>query len=243
VSTATSPSFVSAVGQYIGHLDNGVRQCGMLAAEVIATRAGKNLDFGNWDGDDGGKPWARDMRALCSARDIDFDAWEEEELESAESGESTPTEEITTAGVLADAAIAVSKRTKDNVSMVGYDSDDSLTGYASPTSSRSASPTPSELEELEKDPTLHVGAKKIPRPVYLAQLGELVRSSGKVKSGEENQEADKTEMALNVAEELIRKKRNYGTELGEFSMELYAAMTDGYVQRKTLPIWSMDSSR
>ena len=214
VSTALSPSFVSAVGQYIAHLDNSVRRCGMLAAEVVATRAGKNLDFGNWDGDDDGKPWARELRALCSARDIDFEPWSEDELEPAESKENTPTEEIITAGVLADAETSASKRTKASLSTAGYDSDDSLTGYASPTSSRSASPTPSELEEIEKDPTLRVGVKKIPRPVYLAQLGELVRSSGKVKPGEENQEADKIEMALNVAEELIRKKRDYGTELG-----------------------------
>jgi telomere length regulation protein len=33
----------------------------MLAAEVVATRAGKNLDFGDWDGDDDGKPWTRDL--------------------------------------------------------------------------------------------------------------------------------------------------------------------------------------
>lgn len=208
----------------------------MLAAEVVATCAGKNLDFGNWDGDDDGKPWARDLRALCSDRDIDFDHWSEDELEPARSEEDIPTEEITTAGVLADAEISASKRTKATISTTGYDSDDSLTGYASPTSSRSASPTPSELEEIEKDPTLRVGVKKIQRPVYLAQLGELVRSSGKVKSGEENQEADKIEMALNVAEELIRKKRDYGTELGGFSLGLHVAMTDGSVQRKTLPI-------
>lgn len=230
VSTALSPSFISAVGQYIGHLDNGVRRCGMLAAEVVATRAGKNLDFGDWDGDDDGKPWTRDLRKLCSARDIDFDPWEGDELESPKSEESTPTEEITTAGVLADAEISASKRTKARVSTTGYDSDDSLTGYASPTSSRSASPTPSELEELEKDPTLRVGVKKIPRPVYLAQLGELVRSSGKVKSGEENQEADKIEMALNVAEELIRKKKGYGTELGGFYCRMLVATTNGYVE-------------
>jgi telomere length regulation protein len=96
----------------------------------------------------------------------------------------------------------------------GFDSDDSLTGYASPTSSRSASPTPSELEEIEQDPTLRVGIKKIPRPVYLAQLGELVRSTSGVQNNDNNQEADKIEMALDCGEELIRKKQYYGVELG-----------------------------
>ncbi|KAG1891495.1 telomere length regulation protein-domain-containing protein [Suillus subluteus] len=222
VSTALSPSFVTAVGQYISHLDNNIRRCGMLAAEVVATRAGKNLDFGDWDGDADGKPWARDLRALCSARDVDFDPYTGDELEPA-TEESTPTEEIITAGVLDGAKISALKLTEASVA-TGYDSDDSLTGYASPISSRSASPTPSELDEMEKDPTLRVGVKKIPRPVYLAQLGEMVRNA-RVKPGEESQEADKIEMALNVAEELIRKKRDYGTELEENAANLVYGFT------------------
>ncbi|KAG1859114.1 hypothetical protein C8R48DRAFT_674099 [Suillus tomentosus] len=55
-------------------------------------------------------------------------------------------------------------------------------GYASPTSSRSVSPTPSELDEMKKDPILRVGVKKIPRPVYLAQLGEM-QEEGKIENG------------------------------------------------------------
>ncbi|KAG1826797.1 telomere length regulation protein-domain-containing protein [Suillus subaureus] len=222
VSTALSPSFVTAVGQYISHLDNNIRRCGMLAAEVVATRAGKNLDFGDWDGDADGKPWARDLRALCSVRDIDFNPCTGDELEPA-TEESTPTEDIITAGVLDDAKISALKLIEASIT-TGYDSDDSLTGYASPTSSRSASPTPSELNEMEEDPTLRVGVKKIPRPVYLAQLGEMVRNA-RVKPGEESQEADKIEMALNVAEELIRRKRDYGTELEENAANLIYGFT------------------
>lgn len=226
VSIALSPSFVTAVGQYISHLDNNIRRCGMLAAEVVATRAGKNLDFGDWDGDADGKSWARDLRALCSDRDIDFDPYAGDESEPA-AEEGTLTEEIITAGVLEDKLTAL-KLTNASLA-TGYDSDDSLTGYASPTSSRSASPTPSELDEMEKDPTLRVGVKKIPRPVYLAQLGDMVRSA-RVKPGEESQEADKIEMALNVAEELIRKKRDYGTELGGFDVALHVSTTDGCLE-------------
>jgi telomere length regulation protein len=222
VSTALSASFVTAVGQYISHPDNSIRRCGMLAAEVVATRAGKNLDFGDWDGDADGKPWTRDLRALCSARDIDFDPCTGVELEPA-TEESTPKEEIITAGVLDDTKVSALKFTEASVA-IGYDSDDSLTGYASPTSSRSASPTPSELDEMEKDPTLRVGVKKIIRPVYLAQLGEMVRNA-RVKPGEESQEADQIEMALNVAEELIRKKRDYGTELEENAANLVYGFT------------------
>ncbi|OJA10977.1 hypothetical protein AZE42_06405, partial [Rhizopogon vesiculosus] len=165
-----------------------------------------------------------------SPRDIDFDPWAGGELESPKSGESPPTDEIATAGILADAEISASKRTKANVRTTGYDSDDSLTGYASPTSSRSAPPTPSELEDLQNEPTLRVGAKKNSRPVYLVQLGELVWSSGKVKYGEENLEADKIEMAINVAEKLIRKNKDYGTELGGAANLVYGflSLNDNY---------------
>jgi telomere length regulation protein len=99
----------------------------------------------------------------------------------------------------------------------GHDSDDSLTGYASPPSSRTPSPTPSELAEIERDPTLRVGRAKISRPVYLAQLGEMIRGTSGLKTDQENQEAEKIEIALDVAEELIRRRRGYGTELGRLS--------------------------
>lgn len=93
--------------------------------------------------------------------------------------------------------------------------DDSVQGYSSEEDSdRAPSPTPSELEEIEKDPTLNVGVKKIPKPVYLAQLGQLVRSTNVGLKSAENDEPDKIEMALNCGEELIRRKRNFGMELG-----------------------------
>ena len=99
----------------------------------------------------------------------------------------------------------------------GYDSDDSLTGYASePSSSRSPSPTPSELDEIEKDPTLRVTQSKVARPVYLAQLGELIRPTGGVQANGDEDEPKKIEVALDVAEELIRRKKDYGTELGMY---------------------------
>ena len=63
-----------------------------------------------------------------------------------------------------------------------------------------------------------MGVKKVPRPVYLAQLGELVRSLGGNKSENEENTAAKIEVALDVAEELIRRKSGYGTELGKLSL-------------------------
>jgi len=191
----------------------------MLVAEVVAQRANKKLDFGTWDGDDMGKPWARELRLLITARDVDIDIefeGEAEEPVSLSSDADVVVEEISTEGAHQHIdSVKVASRLKLVVSTAnaGYDSDDSLTGYAS-LSSRSASPTPSELEEIERDPTLRVGVKKIPRPVYLVQLGELVRSTSGLKTDESEQEADKIEMALNRGEELVRKKQGYGVELG-----------------------------
>lgn len=212
-SVALSPSLVSAVGAYISHPDASVRRCGMLVAEVVASRVGKNLNFNDWEGDDDGRVWARHVRQLCSQRDIDFGPLDEDDIVRENDGEPgrNLTTEVTPMTTAHQGSAAGTGMPAQDIA--GYDSDDSLTGYASLSSSRSPSPTPSELQEIEKDPTLHVGRKKIPRPVYLAQLGELVRNSG-VGSSEGDQEADKIEVAINTGEELIRRKCDYGTELG-----------------------------
>lgn len=206
--------FIRCIGTYIGHLDPSVRRCGMLVAEEIASRTGKSLNFGDWDGDDGGKLWSREVRTLIAARDAD--------AQPPKDDSEKPTE-LKLEDLLTEDAIGPSQENKP-VSLPaagGYDSDDSLTGYASPPSSRSASPTPSELEEYEKDPTVRLGRNKITRPVYLAQLGELIRPTSAMKSEQESQEADKIEMGLNTAEELIRRKRNFGTELREPTSHRY----------------------
>ncbi|KAF8160588.1 telomere length regulation protein-domain-containing protein [Pholiota molesta] len=187
-STSTlvsNPTFIKGISTYISHLDPAVRRCGMLAAEVIAQRAEKKLAFGDWEGDDQGRPWCQ---VASPANDIPRATF-------------VPT-------------------------LSGYDSDDSMTGYASPpSSSRSSSPTPAELAEIEAEPTLNVGRQKVARPVYLAQLGDLLRGStavGAAKGGgpDDPHEADRIEMGLTVAEELIRRKMGYGTELEENAVNL-----------------------
>ena len=191
----------------------------MLAAEVIAELCNKKLNFGDWDGDDSGKPWCRDLRQLLKARDVDanLDSPDDKEAFVIVEEVSTPlASKLAKAGGDGQKATFVPRPG-------GYDSDDSMTGYASPPSSRSSSPSPSELAEIEKDPTLNVGVKKVPRPVYLAQLGDLFRGTGPKVNANDPHEADKVEVALNSAEELIRRKRGYGTELGttHYPAEIY----------------------
>lgn len=200
-----SSSFISAIGTYISHNDGAVRRCGMLAAEVVAQRSGKKLDFGDWDGDSADKEWARQVRKLIEGRDCDAHEAEYEDARSSVVPESP---------LLTTDSPSSEKPNMPPAPVAEPDSDDeSLIGYAeSPSSSRSPSPTPSELDEIEKDPTLRIGQKKIRRPVYLAELGNMLRSSMKP---DDREEVDKIEMALNSAEELIRRKRTFGTELGK----------------------------
>lgn len=232
-STALSPAFISSIGTYVAHLDVAVRRCGMLAGEVIAKLCGKKLDFKDWDGDGPGIPWARAMRDLIQQRDVDSD------LDSLQSIQSDA-HDIAKVSVQDTLQFQSHNFPAPELS-AGYDSDDSITGYASLPSSRSASPTPSELEQIEKDPTLRVGIAKPPRPVYLTQLGELLRSTGGAQSNDQPHDADKIEMALNSAAELIRKKRNYGTELGGFSISTYMTQLTKYfmLQRRMPLTWSM----
>ncbi|KAH9977269.1 telomere length regulation protein-domain-containing protein [Lactifluus volemus] len=214
---ALSGPFIRSIATYIGHLDPSVRRCGMLVAEEVAHRTGKALDFEDWEGDDGGKPWARSVRQLLSEKDTDSLIPDDDDGDG-----------LIVAEIVEDASepsgqpLQTSRELSPPPS--GYDSDDSLTGYASPPSSRSPSPTPSELAEIEKDPTSHIGRTKVARPVYLAQLGEMIRGTSGLRTEQENQEAEKIEIALDAAEELIRRKRGYGTELEENAVNLVYAL-------------------
>ncbi|KAK0450659.1 telomere length regulation protein-domain-containing protein [Armillaria borealis] len=212
-SLAQGGNFISGVSLYIGHMDASIRRCGMLAAEVVADAAGKKLNFDDWEGSGDGKPWARALRGLLCERDMDSNVavLEEEPLPTETTEKSVGTTPVH------EESPGQSPVVRSNL---GYDSDDSLTGYASPASSRSASPTPSELDDIEKDPTLNVTKKKISRPVYLVQLGELLRSSGGMQQSDAALEADRIDMALTCSEDLIRRKQFFGTELEENAANL-----------------------
>jgi len=184
----------------------------MLVAEEVATLAGKKLDFGDWEGGDTDRVWARSLRILIKQRDVDAEDVRHlagEQQESHKQDRSSPMKVNPPDPATSRGAIRVG-----NIAEPDSD-DDSVQGYGSEVDSDHApSPTPSELEEIEKDPTLNVGVKKVPKPVYLAQLGELVRSTNAGLKSAENDEPDKIEMALKCGEELIRRKRNFGMELG-----------------------------
>lgn len=233
VSLALAPQFVKSISTYLGHLDPSIRRCGMLVAEEVARTSGKKLDFGDWTGDADGRAWCRSLRLLLRERDVDSEISEtnyRNDCGSVEEKEVTDFQIPTISGSYSKTDANESKKSRTiSEDSGGYDSDDSLTGYvSSPSSSRSPSPTPSELVEIEKDPTLRVTQAKVPRPVYLAQLAEVLRPTTTKKADEEDIQAQKQEVALNVAEELIRKKRSYGTELGKYYMMFYSYVSPNH---------------
>ena len=192
----------------------------------------KRLDFGKdiWEGTGGGREECRWLRAflglLDGQADVDLSdgmlGWEEtDEKESSEDRDIT---NGTTADVQPDSddegprtpargrsarSHSAKAKAKAKAKAIADSDDDSLVGYsdASPSSSRSPSPTPSYLEEVANDPMLNTSTReKVQRPVYLMQLLELLRA---------RTEPEKLEVALRWGEELIRRKRDYGTELGK----------------------------
>ena len=208
---ANSPKFLSSVSKYIGNLDPTIRRIGMAVAEYVAELSNRKLDFGDWDGDTQGRAWIRDIRTLLKHPD----GYAEDPAPDSDDEDENHSVSRTTVDYLALSLPSESRRPPKERQTQVHDSDDSLSAYASSSSSsRVPSPTPEELEEIEKDPTLRSGGglnkKKVTRPVYLADLGELLRPT---KAGEQD-EYEKLDMGLQHAEELIRRKKDYGTELG-----------------------------
>jgi telomere length regulation protein len=188
---------------------------------------GGKLQFPGWDDDGDGQEWARQMRALLQARDAD--ATVISPLTSPKDSGDGQTEVAEPDSQTQSRSAAVPPRV--TIHERDSDSDDSLEGYASESpSSRAPSPplatplvgpkpsrignSPSSsrptIEEINEDPTLlNPLQKKIQKPVYLLDLGRLLKVE---KEG--NEQFESIQVALNTAASLIRKKARWGLELG-----------------------------
>lgn len=219
-----NPLFINGISLYLSHLDPAVRRCGMLAAEVVASRAGKDLSFGGWDtsGEEGGwSTWARGIRSLVENDKKDWDVDRSRLFDDVPP--SIPSHPADATYPEPDGGKPTSKPSShvkvdsDDESLAGYDSDDDVP-Y-----SRTPSPTPSELEEIERDPTIHVGRKRVHPPVYLVDLGAMLRENFEIKGegsnnkggdGNAEEKAQAVKIALECAEDMIRRRRTFGAELG-----------------------------
>jgi len=187
--------------------------------------AGNRLQFPGWDDDGDGQTWARRMRNFLQARD--FDATAMDLPNGTESAETS----IVTNGSPGEYAEFHPPLHRVTIHEEEADSDDSLEGYASDSSSSRSSPVvsrppldpgskvdgPSDLrptiEEINADPTLlNPLQKRIQRPVYLLDLGRLLKVD---KEG--NEQFESIQIALSAAAPLIRRKSSWGLELGRHS--------------------------
>lgn len=195
-----SPSFLSSIGKYLERMDENVRKCGMIVAETVAAKVGQKLDFGGntWYND-----WIRSVKQLLAAGPDD--------IETRPDATKTTSEKSTLPSPRPTAPPVDKKPIR--IAPITYDSDDSLTAYSSPSTSRSASPTPSE----EQDPTLSSRSKKRKpqKPVYVAMLAPMLSGSkpGDGVNETPQDQAERIALALESAAELIRRKKHFGTEL------------------------------
>lgn len=179
----------------------------MLAAELVAQKSGKTLDFGGWNGEDPALLWAQNVRVLLQNRDVDVQA-EPLPTPSHQASFISPIHNRPSAPSQPPGRVIMQETEVDS-------DDDVVSGYTTGGSSRSVSPTPSEILELENEPSLAAGVRKVQRPVYLMQLGEMMRGSSGMQAENPREEADTMEVALNCAAELIRRKELFGSsELG-----------------------------
>ena len=196
----------------------------------------KRLRFGKemWEGDGEGKDECRWLRSVVGVRDAGVTlepddggsawllGWDRQPLETTSTsneGNPSPRKIPKQAKPSKPAQTSETQPSKTRPKIVMLDPDqaeDPLEGYSvpSPSSSRSASPTPSYFEEVAADPSLALdGAQKkaITRPVYVQQLVALLR---------EREKPDHIEMGLKWGEGLVRAKRSFGGELGANSRDV-----------------------
>lgn len=181
------------------------------------------MKFPGWDEEGEDKEWPRSMRSLVEDRDS---AANLTELTMAEKG----TEAIP---IITQKDHDKTPSLPRGITVVDdeEDSDDSLQGYASSFDSQfSSSDLPAvtaartkesikskvgttitpTVEEINDDPTLlNPSRKKIQKPIYLLDLGKLLKVD---KEGDE--QCESIRMALQSAAGLIRKKAGWGLELG-----------------------------
>ena len=203
-------------------------QAGLTDAEPKKSKVkgGKRLKFDAimWEGTGDGREEARWLRSSLDVRDndaaLDDDAsstawllgWDFPTMEIDPSGEKPPPT-ILPRPSKREGRLKEAKKAPRIVMLDVEQSADTLEGYApaSASSSRSASPDQSFLEEVAADPSLAIdaaGKKKVKRPVYISQLVALLK---------ERESPDHLEVALKWGESLIRAKRSFGGELGTYS--------------------------
>lgn len=216
-----SSSFLTSITHHLGALRPEIRMSGMFIAETVSKQTlapdgpVKPLDFSDiWEaGDDGSDVVAALRETLHDPADWLVQDWQVEadqvdQVDTQPKGAEVKTEE----GIPSDRQ-ATSASSKIQVlssdlaaEYSDYDSEEEpdLVPYNMP-----SGPISDDLKDLEDPSAFTPQKKKVRPPVYLADLGQMLKS---------NEDAEKLKVALDEAEGLIRRKSGWGTELGESIM-------------------------
>jgi telomere length regulation protein len=245
---ASSSIFLSSLSSYLGHPDKTVRGLGMMFAEIVSEQtireddtivatgeAMKRLRFGIWEGEGEWRKVAKRIRSMegdwvakGEAHDplVDGEAMIGWAQTTTRASPSQPKSHPSPRSSPPPKPVPPPKSTKSKkpkrIEPLS-DSDDSLSGYLSSSSTTSSTFEPENLDQYLTDPTLYTPAKKLPqRPVYLAQLLSYLSA---------REDPDKLDCALKWGEALVRRKRGFGLELEENAVGLsvyLAGLDDGF---------------
>lgn len=224
--------FFTAVAEGLKSLRGGIRHLGMLVAELVTGWAtgqqeGGGVDFGKetWEGAGEGREVAREVRTVVSKWQSweGGDGWKAGLREWADEVDSSlvklvprPAPPVNPARKAETSKKEAPPAKKPMIQVIGddeplsSDDDDELRPFASgpPVQNDPLAPTLEELETGEIG--LHAIRKKPPRdPVYVQEVSEYLRDTDNV---------ERLRVGLEKAEEVIRRKAGWGTELGALAV-------------------------
>lgn len=234
-----SRSFLNAISESMSQLDQHKRFLGLLVAELVSERSVDEgvqpLCFGDvWDGKGDARPSVKDLRASVLAFKIPDPATLSDALHSLRvslaNAHLTPVLSkrplrAATATTTAQSATVVNGNEKQKKPLIQVIEpvEEDLQPYAMP-----AAPSDAYLETLSSDdPSLYASAMpstndsstrrkgRIRPPVYILELIAYINGTQEQKA-EEDEKADRIEIALQNGEDLVRRKKGWGTELGQY---------------------------
>lgn len=232
IKLSRSRSFLSAISAHLGLLRPTQRFVGMLVAEIVSARSIVTggpvpaLSFGDlWDGDEEERAVARGVRELVG-RKLEGEGWQDELRSRWTTVSSTPVTIPRRSLSIKKTATPPAAPTKRPLISIINDDPDELRPFPLP-------PAPSD-EYIESLASTDAGVYsttmpsasnetatrrrgKLRAPVYIPELVAYLK--GQAPEGGKEQEdevAQRIEMGLREGEGLIRRKRGWGGELGQF---------------------------
>lgn len=228
VKLSTSPAFLNAISAHLGLMRPTQRFVGMLVAEIVSSRSVvpdgpvAALRFGDlWDGEEEERAVARQLREL-TGRKLNGAGWQEDLRARWTASPSAPP--MSRPRSIKKAPLPTTTAPKRPLISIIDDPDDfrpfplppaPSNDYIESLSSADAGVYSTTMPSASNE-TATRRRGKLRAPVYIPELVAYLK--GQPPEGGKEQEdeiAQRIEMALREGEGLIRRKRGWGGELGE----------------------------